>query len=56
MSLEEIAVDAGHKVFMELNLYSIVSHPQGFLDQQWKPQPINLLNITAILINYIKCY
>ncbi len=58
MSLEEVAVCAGHKVLAEDddNIVPIVGDPQGILDQQLKPHTINLLNniINLIfLLNYI---
>jgi hypothetical protein len=55
MSLEEIAVHAGHEVLMEVdyNISLIVSNQWGILDQQLKPHPITLLRI-IIWINDIK--
>ncbi len=53
--MEEVTVQAGHKVLMEADLFSlIVSDTRGILDQQLRPHPIhipNLLNI--ILISFI---
>jgi hypothetical protein len=39
--LEEVAVRAGHKVFMEveLNILLIAVDSQGLLDQQLRPHP-----------------
>ncbi len=50
LSLEQVAVRAGHEVLT--NISQIVSDPQGILDQQPRPRPIQLLNIIIILISY----
>jgi hypothetical protein len=56
--LKEVRVCAGHEVSMDVgdNISLIVGDPQGILDQQFRPHPIDLLNIIIIvivLINYI---
>jgi hypothetical protein len=52
LSLEEVAVSAGREVLMVVVLYSlIVGNPQGILDQQLSPHPIQLI-IYQIAINY----
>jgi hypothetical protein len=52
--LEEVAVNAGHKVWMEVDNYilMIVGDPLGILNQQHMSHPIHLINICIIeLIN-----
>jgi hypothetical protein len=38
------------------NIALIVGNPQGILDQQLIPPPIQLLNIIILLLNFIKLY
>ncbi len=59
LSLEEVAVRAGHKVLMDVDdkILLIVGIPQGNLDQQLMPHPIHFLNIIFITLNIcIKLY
>jgi hypothetical protein len=53
MSLDKVAMGAGHKVLIEVedNISLIAGDPQGFLNQQPRPRPIHLLNITSIGLN-----
>jgi hypothetical protein len=53
--LEEVTVSAGHKVLMgiDYNISLIVGDPQEILEEQLRPHPIPLLNISFILIDYI---
>jgi len=55
LSLEEVAVPAGHEVLMEVedDILLIVGDSQGIFYQQLCPRPNNYLNITIISINYI---
>jgi hypothetical protein len=50
--LEGIAVHAGHEVLVEVddNISMTVGNPQGILDEQFRPQPINSLNINIITL------
>jgi hypothetical protein len=53
VSLEEVALCAGHKVLMLLTYISqIDDDPQWILDQQLRPHLLNI--ITIILINNIE--
>jgi hypothetical protein len=56
--LEEVAIHVGHEDLVEFddNNLAIVGNPKGIFDQQLRPHPINLLNISFILIYYIKVY
>jgi hypothetical protein len=59
LSLVEVIVQAGHKVWMEVadNILLIVGNPRGILYQQLRPQDFLLLNIIIIvLMNYNKLY
>jgi hypothetical protein len=53
MSLDKVAMGAGHKVLMEVedNISLTVGNPQGVLNQQPGPHPIHSLNITSIVLN-----
>jgi len=53
LSLEEVAVHAGHKVLMDVDdiILLIVGIPQGILDQQLRPRPIHFSNIMFITLN-----
>jgi hypothetical protein len=50
--LEEVAAHSVHKVWMEVGNYIlvIVGDPLGILDQQLRPHPIVLLNISIIVL------
>jgi hypothetical protein len=56
--VEEGAVRVGHEVLMELdaNIWVIVGEILVIFDQQLRPHPIHLLNITIIIINYIMLF
>jgi hypothetical protein len=56
--LEDIDRHAGHKVLMEVddNRVVIISNPLRTLDEQFMPNPVHLLNIIIVAINYIKLY
>ncbi len=58
LSLEEVALCAGHKVLMEAddNLLPIIGDPHWILHEYLRPRTIHLLNIIIILINCIKLY
>jgi hypothetical protein len=49
--LEEVAVHAGHKVFMKVddNNALIVDDQQGISGQQLRPHPTHFLNIIIII-------
>ncbi len=49
---------AGHKVLTEVddNIWVIVGEILVIFDQQLRPHPIYLLNITIIIINYIMLF
>ena len=53
--LPTVAICADHKVLMKIddNISLTVCNAQGILDQQLRPHPIHLLNITVILMNYL---
>ncbi len=56
LSLEEVAVCAGHEIFVTVddNNSLSVGDPRGILDQQFMPRPICLLNIVVKLIRVNK--
>ncbi len=49
--MEEVATSAGREVLMEVNdtILLIVDNPQGIFDQQFRPNPIHLLNISILI-------
>ena len=49
-------VDHEDLVEFDDNNLAIVGNPKGIFDQQLRPHPINLLNISIILMYYIKVY
>jgi hypothetical protein len=53
--LKEVAVQAGHKVLIEVDLNSvlIVGNPQGIFGQQLRPRQIQVLNV---FINIVLTY
>ncbi len=50
LSLEQIPVHIGNKVLLKVddNIPLMVGNPPGILDQQFRPHPINWLNINSI--------
>jgi hypothetical protein len=57
MSLQEVDVHAGHKIFMEFDYNNalIVDNLHGILGKQLWPRPIHLLN-TILIIHYLSNY
>jgi hypothetical protein len=49
LSLEEVCVHAGQKVLMVVDISLIIGDPQVILDQQFRPHPIDLVDIIIII-------